>query len=557
MMLFFLFTTVLATVVAAFLAYLAVDAKGQLASCKEGVEAVQVKSDHCSKKLSAAQIQFKALHKKYQGRKEQWALTQSKLLGELQGLEKYKGIEGATQIAETLERDAREKSLKASKLSEELLAKANEDAKAELKDARIRAKTIEEDVRLALDSATIESSKIIAEAKEKAKEIAGSAYEAMENASLYERTAKAMKNVIKGYGSEYIIPEASLLDDLIEDFSYADAGRSLKLAKERTKQMIRNGTAAACDYVESNRRDTAISFVLDAFNGKVDSLLSRTKHDNAGKLAQSIRDSRTLVNFNGKAFRDARISEQYLESRLDELKWAEICQQLALKDREEQRYAKEIIREEARVQKEQQKALKEAAKEEEMLQKALLQAQEQFNHASGEQRDMYEQRLKDMEIRLTEAMERKERAISMAEKTKKGYVYIISNVGSFGDDVFKIGLTRRDNPLDRVRELGDASVPFGFDIHAMILSDNAPELENKLHRHFAFQQINKVNHRKEFFRVSLTEIKEQIDSMELTTGVRWTLTSEAKEYRESLAIESNSVEKEAWERRQVKVEDAS
>ena len=130
----------------------------------------------------------------------------------------------------------------------------------------------------------------------------------------------------------------------------------------------------------------------------------------------------------------------------------------------------------------------------------MAQAQEQFEHASGEQKAMYEDRLRSMAERLQEALARKERARSMAEQTKKGHVYIISNIGSFGDDVYKIGLTRRDDPNDRVRELGDSSVPFGFDVHAMILSDDAPALELKLHKHFVFRQLNKVNPRKEFFR---------------------------------------------------------
>jgi hypothetical protein len=226
---------------------------------------------------------------------------------------------------------------------------------------------------------------------------------------------------------------------------------------------------------------------------------------------------------------------------------------LAKREREEQKYAKELIREEAKARKEQERALKEAAKEEELLEKALVQAREQFEQSSGEQQLLYEQKLLDMEQRLNAAVERKERAKSMAQKTKKGYVYIISNLGSFGEDIFKIGLTRRDNPFDRVRELGDASVPFGFDIHAMILSEDAPALEKKLHRHFAARQVNKVNHRKEFFRVQLAEVKNEIDSMELTTGVKWTLTSEAREYRESVAIESDAKLKDEWVKRQLRV----
>ncbi len=94
-----------------------------------------------------------------------------------------------------------------------------------------------------------------------------------------------------------------------------------------------------------------------------------------------------------------------------------------------------------------------------------------------------------MEARLAEAHANKERAISRAQLTKSGHIYIISSIGSFGDQVFKIGMTRRLEPLDRVKELGDASVPFPFDVHAMIFSENAPEMESKLHRHFDHSRI--------------------------------------------------------------------
>jgi hypothetical protein len=321
--------------------------------------------------------------------------------------------------------------------------------------------------------------------------------------------------------------------------------------------MVRNGTAAACEYVEANRHETAIGFVIDAFNGKVDSVLSRVKHDNAGRLEQEVRDAFNLVNFGGKAFRDARITDEYLAARLDELKWAAVVQQLALQEREEQRHAKEQAREEARAAKERERALRDAAKEEEMLRRAMDEARQQFEQASGEQRSMYEERLQEMGERLKQALERKERARSMAEQTKKGYVYIISNVGSFGDDVYKIGLTRRFDPRDRVDELGGASVPFGFDVHAMILAEDAPALERRLHRHFALKQVNKVNHRKEFFRVSITEVHNEIAKLGIN-GVNWTMTAQAKEYYETLATEKqlqdDPAERERWIKRQVDLE---
>src|SRR5262249_41141487 len=136
-------------------------------------------------------------------------------------------------------------------------------------------------------------------------------------------------------------------------------------------------------------------------------------------------------------------------------------------------------------------------------------------------------------------------------------VYIISNVGSFGEDVYKIGLTRRWDPKDRVNELGGASVPFGFDVHAMILSEDAPALESKLHQHFVLKQGNKSNHRKKFFRVSLVQIREAVEKMGLD-GVSWTITAEAREYRETVAtemnIKDNAAEREKWMNRQLSME---
>jgi hypothetical protein len=124
--------------------------------------------------------------------------------------------------------------------------------------------------------------------------------------------------------------------------------------------------------------------------------------------------------------------------------------------------------------------------------------------------------------------------------------------------VYRIGMTRRRDPLDRVRELGDSSVPFDFDVHAMITSDDAPTLEKQLHKHFVLNQVNKVNHRKEFFRATIAEIREELEKLGLQA--QWTLVAEATEYRETLAIEkliSSSAEKrEAWINRQLLLEDS-
>src|SRR5690606_33687651 len=179
--------------------------------------------------------------------------------------------------------------------------------------------------------------RIVGSAHVKAEEIAGEAYAAAGRLKELTEAAAAIKKKIEGYGDSYIIPTYHLLDDLAEDIGYTAAGQTLKAARELSKLMVTNGQAAACDYAEPNRRTTAIRFVTDAFNGKVDSILSRAKSDNHGTLEKEIRDSFALVNVNGASFRNARVAEAYLQARLEELRWAATAQAIRDQEREEQR----------------------------------------------------------------------------------------------------------------------------------------------------------------------------------------------------------------------------
>ena len=347
-----------------------------------------------------------------------------------------------------------------------------------------------------------------------------------------------------------------MLDEVAEDFSYTEAGVELKKARERTRLMVRTATAAVCDYVEAIRKTTAVNFVTDAFNGKVDTVLSGAKHDNYGTLAQQIKDAFALVNNLGKPFKEARITPEYLQARLDELRWFTVAQELKMKEREEQRLIKEQIREEEKARRDFEKAQREAAKQEDTIQKAIDKVQQQAAKASDEQRAAFKAQLLELEVKLQAAQEKNQRALSMAQQTKSGHVYIISNVGSFGEHVYKIGMTRRLEPLDRVRELGDASVPFEFDVHALLFSEDAPGLERDLHRHFLRSQVNKANPRKEFFRVDLAQIRGEIERLGIDT--KWTLSAAAREYRESLAIEqalaNNTLDRAEWEKFQLENE---
>ncbi len=331
------------------------------------------------------------------------------------------------------------------------------------------------------------------------------------------------------------MPPAHILDELVEEFGFSRAGERLKLARERTKLMQTNGTAATCGYTDGWKKEHALKFILSTFNGKVDTVLSRVRSGNQAKLIQEIKDAYALVNKDGEVYKNARIQEEYLDSRLEELKWAVAVQRLKEKAREEQRAIREQLREEEKARKEIERAIKQSQREEDLVNRAIAKIRQQFEEASELEKAKLEAQLLDLNEKLADAEERSRKAISMAQQTKRGHVYIISNVGSFGEDVYKIGLTRRLDPNERVRELGDASVPFPFDIHAVLASEDAPALETELHRRFLERQVNKVNKRKEFFRVSLTELKKAADELGIQSC--WTLTAEAAQYRETLALE--------------------
>jgi hypothetical protein len=384
-------------------------------------------------------------------------------------------------------------------------------------------------------TANQQAAAVVADAYTKAQAIAGEALEAKRNVETYRLEARALKNVIEGYGDKYLIATQTLLDALAEGFAHTDAGAKLKELRQRTRAMIKNDQAATCDYVEEERREAAIEFVIDAFNGKVDSIMARSKADNFGTLYEEMVSAFAIVNKNGKAFRNARILPGFLETRVEELRWAVVIHELREREQEEQRRIKEQIREEEKARREYERAQKEAAKEEDVIRRAMAKAQQEIAQATDAQRLKYEAQLQELGLRLLAAEEKNRRALSMAQQTKRGHVYVISNIGSFGEDVFKIGLTRRLEPLDRIRELGDASVPFDFDVHALIVSEDAPALERALHRHFLNAQLNKVNPRKEFFHATLTTIREEVERLDIQAS--WTMAAAATQYRESQAIE--------------------
>lgn len=179
-------------------------------------------------------------------------------------------------------------------------------------------------------------------------------------------------------------------------------------------------------------------------------------------------------------------------------------------------------------------------KEEKHFAKALKNINNQLDKTKSEDERILLEKERGSILEKMEFLEKDKLDVYKREQnTRAGYVYVISNIGSFGENIFKIGVTRRFDPTERVDELGDASVPFRFDIHAMIFSDDAPALENALHKAFENRRLNMINRRREFFRVSLEEIEEIVKS-NFNKPVEIMKIAEAPEYRESLALKNNA-----------------
>lgn len=226
------------------------------------------------------------------------------------------------------------------------------------------------------------------------------------------------------------------------------------------------------------------------------------------------------------------IAPAYLDLKLQEMN---LCYEYAMKrqeEKEEQKRIREEQREAQKLQKEIEDARKSSEKEKSHYKNALHRIEVQLQSASGTERIILQEKYNEIEQQLASIEEELKQLDYREANQRAGYVYVISNIGSFGEDVYKIGMTRRLDPMDRIDELGDASVPFVFDVHAMIFSDDAPALESALHRAFDDKKVNMVNTRREFFNVTLEEIEEVIKK-NFDKTVEFTKVPNAEQYRES------------------------
>ena len=347
----------------------------------------------------------------------------------------------------------------------------------------------------------------------------------------------------------------AMLEDNLEDISFGlytphfqfdtpeEYKDALKKSRDIQRNHIRAGTAVnvanewtvAGSRAEGKKMERQYTKVmLRAFNGDSDAAVARVSWNNASKMEQRVEKSFADINKLGATMMMS-ISPAYRDEKLKEVRLTRDHQEKKHQEREEQRELRQEMREQEKAEREFEKAKEKAEQEEQRHREALEKARAEANAATGKQLEKLTEQIASLEGKVIEAQGRKEKAVARAQLTKSGFVYVISNVGSLGEGVVKIGMTRRMEPMDRVRELSDASVPFQFDTHVMMFSDNAPDLEHALHTHFKDRQVNLVNSRKEFYRdVELDEVETFIRTRGVTA--QFLKNVEAREYRETQAI---------------------
>lgn len=348
-----------------------------------------------------------------------------------------------------------------------------------------------------------------------------------------------------------------VLDDTIEmesfslyrpkyNFANSDMYKErLDLIREQQKRMIREKTAAICvsEWKVEGSRSKGIAFTnemiklfLRSFNNECDIAIQSVKFSNYDRCIIRIEKAFETINRLGK-INTVSLTDAYKELKLQELALAYEYQLKKQEEKEAMAALRAQQREEAKLAKEIEAARKEAEKERKHYVQALEKLRAQLLSASDEERAALLEKQSELVGHLDEINAKLEDIDYRQSNQRAGYVYVISNIGSFGEGIYKIGMTRRLDPMERVYELGDASVPFQFDVHAMIFSDDAPKLEAALHHAFADKRVNAVNQRREYFRVSLEEIKDVVRKNHDKT-VEFYDVPYAQQYRESCKIHS-------------------
>ncbi|RZT02935.1 T5orf172 domain-containing protein [Cuneatibacter caecimuris] len=336
------------------------------------------------------------------------------------------------------------------------------------------------------------------------------------NISSLDSVIRGKSKQIVNLDDEILVQEFGLYQPQFDFASALDYKEELAKIRMRQKDLIKNNHAVTgrTDWQVNGNAAKGRKLVTDtqklllrAFNSECDELISKVKYTNFDASLNKIYKSSEAISKLGTIM-EISITGQYLEAKVKELRLAFEYQQKKQEEKEEQKAARAEQREQAKIQKEIEEQRKKIEKEQTHYQTAFKRINDQLMANPNDpdllaKKSELEKQIDSIDKALTDIDYRQ-------ANMKAGYVYVISNIGAFGENIYKIGMTRRLDPQDRVDELGDASVPFNFDVHAMIFSDDAPALEAALHRAFEDRKLNMVNQRREFFHVTLDEIKEVV-----------------------------------------------
>lgn len=352
---------------------------------------------------------------------------------------------------------------------------------------------------------------------------------------------KEKKNQLSVFDVDIDAQEYGLYKPTFE-FANSDLYKDrLKELRDKQKECIKNDSAAfgSTNWTVDGSQAKGRAMVKDnkklllrAFNVECDDIVSKVKVSNLDKSIERINKISEQISKLGKTM-SISIAPGYIRLKIEEVKLALDFQQKKQEEKELQKELRAQEREEAKVLKEIEEERKRLIKEQSHYQNALKSLLAQIEK-NGETEDLLEKKAQ-LENQINDTSTAIENVDYREANRKAGYVYIISNIGAFGENVYKIGMTRRLDPHERVDELGDASVPFNFDIHALIFTEDAPKLEAALHNAFESKKLNKINSRREFFAVSLEEIKNEVRK-NFDKTVEWVDIPEAEQYRQSLLL---------------------
>lgn len=361
---------------------------------------------------------------------------------------------------------------------------------------------------------------------------------------------KIQEALLFDISDEVTMQDFGLYKPQYECMNSEEYANAIKSVREQQKDMIKNKTALdffdnwTLDGSKSKGRamnNDNMKMVLRAFNNECDVLIDKVKFNNIEKIEERIHKLAISIDKLNQRNKIS-ITQDYINLKIKELKLVHEYKQKKQDEKEAIRAAREEERELAKMQKEIEEKRKTILKEQAHYSNAKDMYLKQLDTASDEEKELLLEKIEEIEKHLSE-IDKNIKEIDYREANQKaGYVYVISNIGAFGENIYKIGMTRRLEPQDRVDELGDASVPFKFDVHAMIFSDDAPKLEAALHEAFADRKVNMVNGRKEFFNVSLEEIEKVIKENH-NKLVEVKKIPDAEQYRESLLLRNNQKNK--------------